>query len=176
MARGVRYEPQTRELAFRVWRQNGQNWTEALRVMQSAHGFKKLTRQRLYDWAEQDGWQDRAARLQHEAEKAELAEMLGRERFLADLERRKKQYEDYFDGLKPGQMDNAAVTAYAGLLKTMEQMQTKIEAGAGRSNLQLAADVVKHFSKFLREKHPEHAAAFLGMLDEFQDRLVEIYG
>lgn len=176
MAKGVRYEPQTRELAFRVWRQAGQNWAEALRVMQNAHGFTKLTRQRLYEWAQDDGWQDRAARLQHEAERAELAEMLGRERFLADLERRKKQYEDYFDGMKPGQMDNAAVTAYAGLLKTMEQMQTKIEAGAGRSNLQLAADVVKHLSKLIREKYPQHSAAFLEILEPFQDLLVDIYG
>lgn len=176
MARGLPYERQTRETAFRVWRAAGQNVSETLRTLQNEHGFTKLQRSTVYGWMQEDGWQDRAARLQHEQERAELSELLGRERFLADLDKRKRQYEDYFDSLTPGQMDNAAVTAYAGLLKIMEAMQTKIEAGAGRSNLQLAADVVRQFSRFVREQHPEQAAAFLGMLDGFQERLVEIYG
>lgn len=176
MAERTRYEQATRDLAFRVWRECGQNWTETERRLRNEHDLRKLTRQRLYDWAAADGWQDRAARLQVEEERAELAKMLGREAILADLMKQKRSYEAYLDGLPAGKMDNAARQAYAQLCKTIMQVQDKVESGAGRSNLQLAGDVVRQLSGFVREQYPQHAAAFLEILEPFGDRLVEIYG
>jgi hypothetical protein len=55
-------------------------------------------------------------------------------------------------------------------------LQDRIESGSGRSNLQLAGDVVRHLSAFVRETYPQHAAAFLEILEPFGDKLVEIYG
>ena len=108
MSTRSRYEQATRDLAFRVWRASGQNLTETERRLRHEHDLRKLTRQRLYDWAAADGWQDRAARMQVEEERAELAKMLGRETILADLLKQKRSYEQYLDSLPKGKLDNAA--------------------------------------------------------------------
>jgi len=176
MSTRSRYEQATRDLAFRVWRASGQNWTETERRLRHEHDLRKLTRQRLYDWAAADGWQDRAARMQVEEERAELAKMLGRETILADLLKQKRSYEQYLDSLPKGKLDNAAGQAYAQLCKTIMAVQDKVESGAGRSNLQLAGDVMRQLSAFVREQYPQHAPAFLEIIEPFGDKLVEIYG
>lgn len=176
MAKGVPYEQKTRDLAFRVWRESGQNWSEALRRLKGEYGLAKLTRDRLYDWANRDNWNDRAARLQAEAERAEVAQFQGRERILADLERQKARYEAYFEKLPPEQVDNAATGAYANLLKVMEGMQTKIEAGAGLNKLDLAKDMLAQEFEFVRKAYPQHVAAFMEIMEPFGEKLVEIYG
>jgi hypothetical protein len=170
------YEPKVKELAFRIWRETGQNWTDTIRRLSGEYGYTKLKRQTLYDWAQAHDWQDRAARLQSEEERAEISKLLGRERILADLDAQKRRYEDYLNSLDRGKIDNAAVTAYANLLKVMEGMQSKIEAGAGLNKLQLAMDVMRNLSGFVRESYPQHAAAFLEILEPFGDRLVDLYG
>lgn len=177
MAKGVRYEQHVHELAFRVWRSCGQNWTQTQRALANSHGLTKLTRDRLYEWAAADNWQDRAARLKAEEERAEFAKLLGRESILVDLNRQKRNYEAYFECLEAERkIDNPAVTAYANLCRAILALQDKIEGGAGRNNLELSMDVVRHLSGFVRETYPQHAAAFLEILEPFGDRLVEIYG
>lgn len=175
MAR-VNYDAKIRELAFRLWRETGQNVSEALRRLQSEYGYTKLQRQTLYDWMRGGEWQDRAARLQAEADRAEIAKLLGRERILSDLDAQKRRYETYLDSLGPTVVDNAATTAYANLCKVIMSLQDKVESGAGKKPLEISMDVLKHLSGFVRENHPQHAAAFLEILEPFGDRLVEIYG
>lgn len=175
MAR-ISYEQKTRELAFRIWRETGQNWTETIRRLSAEYGYTKLKRSTLYDWAQAHDWQDRAARLQAEEERAEVAKLLGRERILADLDGQKRRYEDYFATLGPGRIDNAAVTAYASLCKVIMSLQDKVDSGAGKKPLEISMDVMRHLSAFVRESYPQHAAAFLEILEPFGDRLVEIYG
>jgi hypothetical protein len=177
MPKGVRYEQRVRELAFRVWRECGQNWSETERRLRNEHDLRKLTRERLYDWAKADNWQERAARLEHEEQRQEFAKLLGREAVLADLMRQKRAYEDYFEVCAAStKVDNPAVTAYTNLCKTILALQDRIDSGAGKSNLQIGMDVVKHMSRFVRESYPQHAAAFLEILEPFGDKLVEIYG
>jgi hypothetical protein len=177
MPKGVPYEQRVRELAFSVWRECGQNWSEAERRLRNEHDLRKLTRERLYDWAKADNWQDRAARLAAEEQRQEYAKLMGREATLADLMRQKQVYENYFAVLEGAKkVDTAATGAYIQLCKTITTLQDRLDAGAGKSNLQIGMDVVRHLSKFVREEYPQHAAAFLEILEPFGDRLVDIYG
>lgn len=175
MAR-VNYDAKVRELAFRLWRESAQNVSEALRRLQAEYGYTKLTRQTLYEWMQAGDWQDRAARLQSEEDRAEMQKLLGRERILADLDAQKRRYETYLDALPPTEVDNAATTAYANLCKVIMSLQDKVESGAGRKPLELSMDVMRQLSSFVREQYPQHAAAFLEILEPFGERLVELYG
>nr|WP_321460413.1 DUF1804 family protein [uncultured Cohaesibacter sp.] len=57
----------------------------------------------------------------------------------------------------------------------------KMVASAGRvapkiSELGVANDVLQRQAEFIREFYPQHAAAFLEILEPFGERLVEVYG
>lgn len=175
MAR-IAYDAKTRELAFRLWRESGQNVSAAIRALQTEYGYTKLQRQTLCDWMQEGKWQDRAARLQAEEDRAEMQKLLGRERILADLDAQKRRYESYLDALPPTQVDNAATTAYANLCKVIMSMQDKIESGAGLSKLDLAKDMLAQQFAFVRKTYPQHVAAFMEIMEPFADKLVELYG
>jgi len=176
MAR-VTHSPERRELAFRVWRECGQNATETLRRLGLEYDWPNLSRGALYDWIGQHNWHDRAARLQAEEERAEIAKLMGREKILADLSVRKTSYETYLQKVEGGGgVDNAATTAYANLCKTMMQLQDKIESGAGLDRLQLAMEVLRQQSKFVRENYAQHLSAFVEIMEPFGEKLVELYG
>jgi len=173
----VVHSPDRRELAFRVWRECGQSATATLRKLAQEYDWPNLTRGALYDWISQHDWNGRAARLQAEEERAEIAKLMGREKILADLTTRKGSYERYLEKIEAdGGVDNAATTAYANLCKTIMQLQDKIESGAGLDRLQLAMDVLRQQSKFVRENCPQHLAAFIEIMEPFGERVVEIYG
>ncbi len=173
----VVHPPDRRELAFRVWRECGQSATVTLRKLAQEYDWPNLTRGALYDWISQHDWNGRAARLQAEEERAEVAKLMGREKILADLTTRKGSYERYLEQIEAkGGVDNAATTAYANLCKTIMQLQDKIEGGAGLSKLDLAKDMLRQQFAFVRESYPDHAAAFLEVMEPFSDRLVDLYG
>jgi len=175
MAR-IAYDAKTRELAFRLWRESGQNVSAAIRALQTEYGYTKLQRQTLCDWMQEGKWQDRAARLQAEEDRAEMQKLLGRERILADLDAQKRRYESYLDALPPTEVDNAATTAYANLCKVIMSLQDKVDSGAGQKPLDVAKGVLRHLSAFIRKEYPQHQAAFLEVLEPFGEKLVDIYG
>lgn len=176
MARTI-HGGESRELAFRVWRECGQSVSAALLKLKQEHGLPHLAKQTLYDWASTYQWHDRAARLQAEAERAEIAKLMGREKILADLTVRKASYERYLEQVEGnGGVDNAATTAYANLCKTIMQLQDKIESGAGLNKLELAKAMLQQQFAFVRESYPEHAAALLEVMEPFSERLVDLYG
>jgi len=176
MARLV-HPPEKRELAFRVWRECGQSATATVRKLAQEYAWPNLTRQTLLDWISQHDWNARAARLQAEEERSEIAKLMGREKILSDLTTRKGSYERYLEKIEgAGSVDNAATTAYANLCKTIMQLQDKIESGAGLSKLDLAKDMLRQQFIFVREAYPDHISAFLEVMEPFAERLVDLYG
>ena len=176
MARVI-HEADRRELAFRVWRECGQSATKTLLKLGQEYDWPNLGRQTLYDWISQYQWNDRAARLHAEAERVEIAKLMGREKILADLSVRKSSYERYLEMVEgKGAVDNAATTAYANLCKTIMQLQDKIESGAGLNKLELAKAMLQQQFAFVREAYPEHAAVLLEVMEPFSERLVDLYG
>ena len=115
---------ETREFAYTVWRECGQNLSECHRKMNGENGYV-ISRQSLHDWKTKYDWEGRAARL--EAEKMMMADATSDDAILAPLVKQKNKYENYFDGLPIGTVDNQAVYGYNAILKTILEIKQKIE-------------------------------------------------
>ena len=118
-----------RELAYTLWRDNGQNLAKVERLLKSEHRTP-ISRQTLAAWRDQYGWEERAA--DAEAREKVLKEATALEQLLSDLIKRKEQYDNYFKSLpQTGKPDNQATYAYAGLLKRIAEMQAMQSAVVG---------------------------------------------
>ena len=115
---------ETREFAYAVWCECGQNLSECHRKMNGEHGYV-ISRQSLHEWKEKYDWEARAART--EAEKIMMADATSNDAILAPLLKQKEKYEAYFDGMEVGKVDNQAVYGYNAILKTILDIRQKIE-------------------------------------------------
>ena len=115
---------ETREFAYTVWCECGQNLSECHRKMNGEHGYV-ISRQSLHEWKEKYDWESRAART--EAEKSMMANATSDDAILAPLLKQKDKYESYFDALEVGKVDNQAVYGYNAILKTILDIRQKIE-------------------------------------------------
>lgn len=116
--------PETREFAYTVWRECGQNLSECHRKMNGEHDYV-ISRQSLHEWKTKYDWEGRAART--DAEKMMMIDATSNDAILAPLLKQKTKYEDYFDGLPIGKVDNQAVYGYNAILKTMIEIKQKME-------------------------------------------------
>lgn len=115
---------ETREFAYAVWCECGQNLSECHRKMNGEHGYV-ISRQSLHEWKEKYDWEARAART--EAEKIMMADATSDDAILAPLLKQKEKYEAYFDGMEVGKIDNQAIYGYNAILKTILDIRQKIE-------------------------------------------------
>lgn len=115
---------ETRELAYSVWCECGQNLSECHRKMNGEHGYV-ISRQSLHEWKTKYDWEGRAARV--EAEKMMMADATSNDAILAPLLKQKTKYEEYFDSLEVGKVDNQAVYGYNSILKTILDIKQKME-------------------------------------------------
>lgn len=115
---------ETREFAYTVWCECGQNLSECHRKMNGEHGYV-ISRQALHEWKEKYSWEARAART--EAEKIMMADATSDDAILAPLLKQKEKYESYFDSMAVGKVDNQAVYGYNAILKTILDIRQKIE-------------------------------------------------
>lgn len=118
----VPYE--TKELAYKVWSECGQNLSECHRRMNGHEGYV-INRATLYEWMEKYDWRGRATRL--EADQALMADATSDNSILSPLLRQKTRYESYFDSLAIGEVDNQAVYGYNAILKTILEIREKME-------------------------------------------------
>lgn len=115
---------ETRELAYKIWRERGQNMSETERVMNNEHGFR-ISRQSLIKWCEKYDWQGRAARA--EAEEKERMDATSDEALLSAILTQKKNCEDNINAAGPGQEFNQAIYAYNSVLKTLMMIRKETE-------------------------------------------------
>lgn len=115
---------ETREFAYTLWRECGQNLSECHRKINGEHGYV-ISRQSLHEWKTKYNWEARSARA--EAEKNILANATSDDAILAPLLKQKEKYEAYFDNLEVGTVDNQAVYGYNAILKTILDIRQKIE-------------------------------------------------
>ena len=94
--------PETREFAYTIWRECGQNLSECHRAMNNKHGYV-ISRQSLHEWKTKYAWEDRAART--EAEESMMADAASDDAILSPLLKQKAKYEKYFDALAVGKVD-----------------------------------------------------------------------
>lgn len=115
---------ETREAAYAIWVESGQNLSECHRKMNGELDYV-VSRQSLHAWKEKYNWEARAARA--EAEEKNRKNATSNEALLVPLLKQKEKYEDYFDGLEVGKVDNQAVYGYNSILKTILDIKQKIE-------------------------------------------------
>jgi len=113
---------ETRKLAYQTWRECGQNLSETHRKMNGELGYV-ISRQTLHEWKTKYDWEGRAARA--EAEEKHLADATSDEALLLVLLKQKKKYEEYFDSLELGKVDNQAVYGYNSILKMILDIRSK---------------------------------------------------
>lgn len=117
--------PKYRELAYRVWCENGQHIKKTVAALNKDHNFD-ITRQSLSNWRDEYGWESRAARAEAAERARDLA--ISDSVILDSLIEQKMRYDEYFKTLKPGQIDNTAVYGLRGVITTIEDIKDKIAA------------------------------------------------
>lgn len=164
------YMAETREEAYRAWRQCGQNVELTLR--ECAKQGLTITKPTLYDWKTKYNWHDRAARTEAQEQKANNAVANGAGSAILDLEKLKSRYETYFDTLGAGAVDNQAMFAYTGIIKSITDLQQK--TGAARAAFFL--DFMRDLIDWLAKNDPESVGAIERNFDEFVRFAKEKYG
>lgn len=149
-----------RELAYRIWRENGQSIVNTVKALEKDHSYE-ITRQSLAKWRDEFGWEDRAARA--EASEKDRAASTSDASIMDSLLKRRAQYETYLESLPLGQVDNQAIYGYNSVLKTILDVRKET-----------AAFKVDEFGKFFRElieflrgSDPEAAAIVAANFDDF---------
>jgi hypothetical protein len=125
------YIAENRELAYRTWRECGQNIELTIRTLKERDGLP-VTKPTLYDWIKKYTWKERAARAETEEQKAGDIQISFEEKMLADLVKQKEKYEKYFETLKEGTTDNQAMYAYTALVRLIADIQRKIADPAAK--------------------------------------------
>lgn len=132
------YMAETREEAYRAWRQCGQNVEMCLREL--AKQGTTLTKPTIYEWMEKFGWKERAARAEAEEKKsAGVGELSFDEQMLQALISQREKYEQYFATLTT-QPDNQATYAYTNLIKTISDIRDKVMKAKSQGRKATGAD------------------------------------
>lgn len=155
------YLTETVETAYRTWRECGQNVEMTLRQMEKK-GWK-LSRPTIYEWADKYAWKDRAARAEAEEHKAADAVKNAEDNAVRSLEKVRERYERYFDAMSEGTVDNQAMYAYTGVVKSIAEI--KMKTGAFKASLFL--DFMKDLIDWLSKNDPALLAAFEAHFDDF---------
>ncbi len=157
-----------KERAYRIWKKTGQNTQETekrLKAQQIA-----VSRQTIAKWREQFGWEARDAR-ELAAEK-ETTDELSQKGILRSLLKQKQRYEEYFEIAQIGEIDVQATYAYAGILKTILQIQEKAESFSIEAFSIFFKDIINFFSL----KDAEISTAISNHFDEFMQHIKGKYG
>lgn len=163
------YQVETREDAYETWRACGQNVEQALAALRSK-GYS-ISKPTLYDWMEKYGWKDRATRAEVYEKKTGDQAMSAEARALASLEKVQERYEQYFDTLGVGKVDNQAMFAYTGIVKSI----TDIKAKTGAVKAALFLDFMKDLIEWLGKNDPDAIDAIERNFDDFVRYAQETY-
>jgi hypothetical protein len=155
------YQAEAREDAYKTWRTCGQNFAETKRALDRKGYF--ITVPTLIDWAEKYEWKERAARA--EAEEGEMKKALADHdtSVLVDLMGVKTRYDKYFKALGEGRIDNQAMFAYTGIIKSIADVKVK----TGSYKAALFIDFMRDLIEWLSKNDPGLVTAFEQNFDDF---------
>ncbi|MHB8110878.1 MAG: hypothetical protein ACYDHW_12715, partial [Syntrophorhabdaceae bacterium] len=143
------YQSETREDAYRTWRECGQNVEQTIAALKKKGYF--TSKPTLYDWIEKYGWKERAARAEVLERKTADVTMNAEARALASLEKVQARYETYFETLGEGKVDNQAMYAYTGIVKSI----TEIKAKTGAVKATIFLDFMRDLIEWLGKNDPD---------------------
>lgn len=156
-------DTELKELAYRLWRDNGRNLAKVERLLKAEHRTR-VSRQTLTEWRDSLGWEERAALA--EAQAKELKDATSIETLLAALISRKKGYDTYFENQPAGKIDNQATYAYAGLLKRIAEMQAMQNAVIGFDRPKCFLENIQWLIGWFKGNDPEGLKVLMRNLDQ----------
>lgn len=122
--KGKSFIAENRELAFRVYCEEGGNVEGTLRRLEKDHGLK-LSKPTFYEWMKKFNFEERLKNIDAERQKANDNQISFEEKMMSDLMRQKEKYEAYFEALSG--IDNQAQYAYTNIVKTIIELSRKIK-------------------------------------------------
>ena len=162
------FQTRHRELAFSVWRESDQNLIKTVASLSREHGYD-ITRQSLAKWRDDYNWERRAAAM--DAEEQERLDAMSDASILNSLIARRKQYEEYFSTLKPGEIDNQAQYGLNSVLKTLIDVRKQ----TGQFKVEEFGAFFRDLVEFLRQEDPEAAETVARNFDAFTAHIRKKY-
>jgi len=165
------YLSETHEAAYQACRKAGFNMELAVRELKKAGWV--ISKPTLYDWMNKFSWKERAARAEAEENRAADVVADAEGRALTGLEKLQRNYDKYFDELKPGEkIDAQDVHAYKGVITAIVDIKAK--TGAFKASLFL--DFMRDLIDWLSKNDPETVSAIEKIFDDFVSFAKEKYG
>jgi len=159
---------ENRDLAFRVYCSQGGNVEATLREL--AKQGLSLSKPTFNDWREKFSFESRRRKIDVEKQKASDSQLSFEEKMMGALINQKEKYETYFETLTTP--DHQAQYAYAGIIKTLFDIRTKV----GSFKTALFIDFAKDLINFLSKADPEAVAVIERNFDDFMSFAREKYG
>lgn len=166
--KGKSFFAKNRELAFKVYCRCGGNVEMTLRELDK-EGLK-LSKPTFYEWIEKFNLEERRTKVDAETQGVKDSQLSFEEKMLSALLKQKDKYETYFETLATP--DHQAQYAYAGIIKTLFDIRTKV----GSFKTALFIDFAKDLINFLSKTDPEAVGAIERNFDDFMTFAREKYG
>jgi len=141
--KGKSFIAENRELAFRIYCEQGGNVEATLRAMDKA-GLK-LSKPSFNEWREKFNFEDRRVKVDAERQKTKDCQISFEDQMMNALIKQKDKYEAYFETLSVP--DHQAQYAYAGVIKTIFEIRTKTASFKTSLFIDFMKDLVNFYSK-----------------------------
>lgn len=151
-----------------MWRETGQNLVKTVNALSRDHGYD-ISRQSLAKWRDEFGWERRAAALA--VEEQERLDAMSDTSILNSLLARRRQYEEYFETLGPGQIDNQAQYGLNSVLKTLIDIRKE----SGHFKVEEFGAFFRDLVEFLRKEDPDAAGTVARNFDAFTAHIRKKY-
>lgn len=141
--KGKSFIAENRELAFRIYCDQGGNVEATLRAMDKA-GLK-LSKPSFNEWREKFNFESRRQQVDAERQKTTDSQVSFEDQMMNALIKQKNKYEAYFETLTVP--DHQAQYAYAGVIKTIFEIRTKTASFKTSLFIDFMKDLVNFYSK-----------------------------
>jgi hypothetical protein len=127
------YLASNRDLAYRIWRECGQNVDLTCRKLrQLPEGFP-VTRQTLGEWLKVYNWRERAARAEAEEQRTKDAVVGAEEKVLSTLARVINKLDQQIDTSEGALVDSQMLFAFRNVAKTFMEIKAAADKAAGKT-------------------------------------------
>lgn len=123
--KGKSYIVENRELAFKVYCEEGGNIEATLRRLEK-EGLK-LSKPTFYAWTRKFNFEERLKNIDAVRQLVKDSQISFEERMMNDLMKQKDKYEAYFETISG--IDNQAQYAYTNIVKTIIELSRKLKPG-----------------------------------------------
>ena len=165
------YQAENKELAFRVWRQCGQNVEQACRELRRRSDGFPVSKPTLYAWMEEGNWKERAARADAEEQKTGDAKATALEKALVALTKQQEKYERWFDAQDATTIDAQVQHAYNNLVQLIVKIDRQMKE---KPDLYLMTPIVMEaFVRYVKnavKDHPSQDLVF-ALVDRFMEEV-----